>query len=237
MSSVRRCYTPGRGGVLVGKGIVNRTVYLRLEEACQKYNLERDHLTRAVERGLVRAIRVNGHIAVAEEDVRKLRATNGELIAELPRYIPLDEALRRFAVSEDALKEAISSGKIRTAYIGEEATVAEQDVRELAKGQEVVVVRREDFEHLRGNRLGISEAARKYGLQQRTVSNWVRRGIIRKVGQQGQKVLIDEADIAYAAKVYKLKRGGQGKRIFDASGKPYIPKTKRSGEAVVVVAE
>ncbi len=216
---------------------MERPVYLRVEDAATKYDLEPQFLSRAVERGLVRAIRINGHIAVAEEDVRKLRDVNGEPITDLPRYIPLAEALRRYHISEEALKEVISSGKIRTAYIGEEVTVAEQDVRELAKGQEVVVVRREDFEHLRGNKLGIGEAARKYGLQHQTISNWVRRGIIRKVGQQGQKVLIDEADIAYAAQIYKLKKGGQGKRIFDATGKPYIPKRNRHGETVVVVAE
>ncbi len=213
---------------------MTKPIYLRLEEACQKYSLEHDHLTRAVERGLVRAIRINGHIAVAEEDVRKLRATNGELIAELPRYIPLAEALRRFPISEDALKEAISSGKIRTAYIGEEVTVAEQDVRELAKGHKVIVLRRKDFEHLRGNKLGIAEAARKYGLTHVTVSTWARQGIIRVVGRRGQKVLVDEADVALAAEVYRLKGGRQGARIFDKNGQPYRPKTDPSAPVIVI---
>jgi len=53
----------------VGKGIVKRSVYLRLEEAVTKYGLEPEFLSRAVERGIVRAIRVNGHIAVVAEDV------------------------------------------------------------------------------------------------------------------------------------------------------------------------
>ncbi len=212
-------------------------VYLRLEEACRKYNLEHDLLTRAVEHGVVRAIRVDGFIAVAEEDVRKLRDVNGEPAVELPRYIPLAEALRRFRISEEALKEAVESGKIRVAHIGEEVTVAEQDVRELAKGQEVVVVRREDFEHLRGNKLGIAEAARKYGLQHRTVSNWVRKGIVRKLGQVGQKVLIDEADIAFAAYIYKLKGGRQGMRIFDKDGRPYHPHSRAHRPDKVIIVE
>ena len=200
--------------------------YIVLEDACQKYNLERDHLTRAVERGIIRAIRVNGHIAVAEEDVRKLRDANGEPVTDLPRYIPLTEAAERYGVSEEALKEAISSGKIRVAHIGEEVTVAEQDVRELAKGQEVVVVRREDFEHLRGNRLGIAEAARKYGLHHQTLSRWVRRGIIRSLGRSGNRVLVDEADVAYAATIYRLKEGRKGMRIFDPKGQPYNPRSR-----------
>ena len=211
--------------------------YIVLEDACQKYHLEHDHLTRAVERGLVRAIRINGHIAVAEEDVRKLRDANGEPAAELPQYIPLAEALRRFRISEEALKEAISSGRIRTATIGEEVAVAEQDVRELAKGQEVVVVRREDFEHLRGNRLGIAEAARKYGMSQPTLSRWVRKGYIKKIGQEGQKILVDEADVAYAVTIYRLKGGRQGMRIFDERGRPYVPRSRGCRPERLVVVE
>lgn len=212
-------------------------VYLRLEEACRKYNLEHDLLTRAVEHGVVRAIRVDGFIAVAEEDVRKLRDVNGEPAVELPRYIPLAEALRRFRISEEVLKEAVESGRIRSAIIGEEVTVAEQDVRELAKGQEVVIVRREDFEHLRGNQLGISEAARKYGLRQQTLSRWIQRGIVRTVGRQGRKVLVDEADVAFASAVYHHKGGRQGMRIFDEEGKPYLPHSRGYRPERVVIVE
>ena len=209
--------------------------YIVLEDACQKYELERDHLTRAVERGIVRAIRVNGHIAVAEEDVRKLRDTNGEPAVELPRYIPLAEAAERYGISEEVLKEAVESGRIRTATIGEEVTVAEQDVKELAEGREVIIVHREDFEHLRGNELGIAEAARKYGISHQTLSRWVRRGYIRKLGQKGQKILVDEADVAYAAEVYRRMGGRQGMRIFDREGLPYRPKTRRDSPVIVLV--
>ncbi len=217
--------------------MVEWPVYLRVEEAVAKYDLAPELLSRAVARGLVRAIRINGYIAVAEEDVRKLRDTNGEPVTELPQYIPLAEALRRFRISEEALKEAISSGRIRTATIGEEVAVAEQDVRELAKGQEVVVVRREDFEHLRGNRLGISEAARKYGLRQPTLSHWVRRGIVNVLGRDGNKILVDEADVAYAATVYRLKGGRQGMRIFDKEGRPYQPRSRAHRAERIVIVE
>ena len=211
--------------------------YIPLGEAAVKYDVSAELLSEAVERGIIRAIRVNGHIAIAEEDVRKLRDVNGEPAVELPRYIPLAEALRRFRISEEVLKEAISSGKIRVAHIGEEVTVAEQDVRELAKGQEVVVVRREDFEHLRGNKLGIAEAARKYGLPNPTISRWVRRGIIRVLGREGQKVLIDEADVAYAVTVYRLKGGRKGMRIFDEDGRPYHPHSRAYRPERVIVVE
>ena len=210
-------------------------VYLLLEEAAKKYGISSHLVMEAAVRGVVRAARVNGHLVVAENDVRRLSEEKD--VESLPRYIPLAEALRRYKVSEEVLKEAIVSGKIRVAYIDEEVTVAEQDVRELAKGQEVVVVRREDFEHLRGNKLGIAEAARKYGISQPTLSRWVQKGYVKRVGQSGQKILIDEADVAYATTIYKLKGGRQGMRIFDKEGRPYIPRSRPYRPEKVIVVE
>ncbi len=209
--------------------------YLFLEQAAAKYRLPLDLLTQAAQRGLIRAARINGHLAVSEEDVRHL--SQRQDADTVPQYIPLAEALRRFRISEEALKEAISSGRIRTATIGEEVAVAEQDVRELAKGQEVIVVRREDFEHLRGNKLGIAEAARRYGMSQPTLSRWVRKGYIKKIGQEGQKILVDEADVAYAVTIYRLKGGRQGMRIFDERGRPYVPRSRGCRPERLVVVE
>lgn len=188
--------------------------YIVLEDACQRYNLERDHLTRAVERGIVRAIRVNGHIAVAEEDVRKLRDANGEPVTDLPRYIPLSEAAERYGVSEEVLKRAIESGTIRAVQLDQEVAVAEGDV-------EKIVIRKSDFEHLRGKPISITEAAEKYGIPHGTFSRWVKAGHISVIKRIGRKVLLDEADVAYRAEIYKRMGGGRGRRIFDADGKPY----------------
>ena len=71
--------------------------YLKLEDAVTAYGIEQDLLTRAIERGLVRAIRINGHLAVAESDVRRL--SEERTPEAVPRYIPLAEAFRRFPVS------------------------------------------------------------------------------------------------------------------------------------------
>ena len=194
--------------------------YLRLESAAQKYGVSTETLLRAAESGLVRAVRINGFIAVAEDDVKRLENRNGHSAREFPRYISLSEAARRYGISEEVLKRAIESGTIEAIYLDEEVAVAEGDV-------EKIVIRKSDFDHLRGSKIGIAEAARKYGLTPPTVSRWVRLGYIRKIGRQGQKVLIDEADVAYCATIYRLQGGGQGKRIFDQDGKPYQPKTRR----------
>ena len=207
--------------------------YIVLEDACQKYNLERDHLTRAVERGIIRAIRVNGHIAVAEEDVRKLRDANGEPVTDLPRYIPLTEAAERYGVSEEVLKRAIESGTIRAVQLDQEVAVAEGDV-------EKIVIRKKDFEHLRGKPISLSAASRKYGIPDPTLSRWVKAGYISKLGHEGRKVLVDEADVAYRVEIYRRLGGGRGRRIFDAEGKPYrikYPERTRHPAPIVEVVE
>lgn len=77
---------------------------------------------------------------------------------------------------------------------------------------------------LRGQGVWISQAARKYGVSQQLLSKWTAKGYIAKVGSIGNKVLLDEADVAYCVEVYS-KRGGPGKWLFKQDGTPYTPKT------------
>ncbi len=206
--------------------------YLRLSDAAAKYDLPLDHLTRAVERGIVRAVRVNGFIAVAEDDVQKLREVNGEPVAELPRYLPLSEASRRYGISEEVLKRAIQSGTIEAIYLDEEVAVAEGDV-------EKIVIHEKEFDHLRGRPISISEASRRYKVPVSTISRWAQVGYIKRLGREGRKVLLDEADVAYCARVYVALEGGPGKRIFDSEGRPYQrkrgPHSVKPSPVVVVV--
>ncbi len=191
--------------------------YLRLDKAAQKYGIGKEELQRAIEQGLVRAARVNGFIAVAEADIDKLRSSEGELSESIPRYLPLSEASRRYGISEEVLKRAIESGTIEAIQLDEEVAVAEGDV-------EKIIIRREDFEHLRGTPISVREAERKYGISSSTIVGWVKAGYITKLGQAGRRTLLDEADVAYCARVYEIQGGARGRRIFDEEGNPYFLK-------------
>jgi hypothetical protein len=48
----------------------------------------------------------------------------------------------------------------------------------------------------------------------------VQRGHISQLVQEGRKIFIDEADVAYCARIYHQNKG-QGKWIFDEVGRPY----------------
>ena len=92
---------------------------------------------------------------------------------------------------------------------------AEQLAREL----------RAKFQHLRGQRISIGAAARKYGVAHQTLSRWAQKGIIAVLGKQGKKKMLDEADVAYAAEVYHTREAmgpTSGAKIFDEKGRPYV---------------
>ena len=74
---------------------------------------------------------------------------------------------------------------------------------------------------MRGQTIAVAEAAREYGISIPTIARWVTPGYIGKLGQDGQKYLLDLADVAYCADVYRQQGGSQGQRIFDREGYPY----------------
>jgi hypothetical protein len=47
------------------------------------------------------------------------------------------------------------------------------------------------------------------------------------LGMDGNKILLDEADVAYCKSIYERMGGGQGKRIFNGDGTPFTPKPPR----------
>ncbi|HCE17667.1 MAG TPA: hypothetical protein DEQ80_07390 [Anaerolinea thermolimosa] len=145
-------------------------------------------------------------------------------MAALPTFLPLPEAARKYGLDEARLRALIEEGKIRAGVIAGEMVVSEDELRDQA------VTRKEDLPeykkhaHLRGTSIWINEAARKYDIPGPTITVWVQRGIIRTLGYDKNRKLIDEADIAYCAEIYH-QRKGQGKWLFDENGMPYKPKT------------
>lgn len=81
--------------------------------------------------------------------------------------------------------------------------------------------------HLRGQRIGVTAASRKYKVSQPNLSRWKERGYIPVIAKEGkQKLLLDESYVAYCVAVYKKLRG-KGKTIFNNNGTPFIPKSPR----------
>jgi len=146
-------------------------------------------------------------------------------ISQSQTFIPISEAIRKYGVSKKFLLERIKSGKISSAKLPDgEYLVAENDI------DPSLSIKREDFEHLRGQKISMSDASRKYGIPTHNLSRWAKTGLIN-ILERGWKVLVDEADVAYCAAVYDAKyQLYQGKMmgvsIFDKDGSPYQVKYK-----------
>ncbi len=131
-------------------------------------------------------------------------------------YLTRQQALTRYPLTEDELNrlidqgidtvELVSNGNTELIFYDDAlaAYVAERDITP------------EKFAHLRGNLLGFGEAAREYKLSQVTISQWAKQGKLEVKGQQGQKKLVDEADVAYLAELGRAKKMRPGKKVFSS---------------------
>jgi transposase-like protein len=152
----------------------------------------------------------------------------------LPTLIPLSEAARKYGLEEAYLRSLVEKGKIRAGIFpgSDEVLVSEEEVRKRAEQEQGSGMKKEDLPeyqkhaHLQGIGIGIAEAARKYDIPTTTLFQWVQRGLISRIGREGQKVLLNEQDVAYCWEIYQ-KVGAKGRRIFNKNGTPYEPKTKK----------
>jgi hypothetical protein len=110
------------------------------------------------------------------------------------------------------LQRLINNGILHAVRLGGTVAVAESELNQ--------TITRDQFDHLRGQAITISETAQKYGLNNRTIRHWVARGYI-KVLDDDYGMHIDHADVAYCAAVYQALGGTPGKRLFDDNGQPY----------------
>jgi len=134
------------------------------------------------------------------------------------RFITLEKAGQQLRLDQAALQRLIDDGSLRAAIMPDDSLgVSLSSVQSLLPREELPDYK--EFAHLKGEPIGISDAARKYGINIPTITRWKQRGYIAQIGKDGQRILLDEADVAYCAKIY-LSDSGQGKWMFDENGKP-----------------
>jgi hypothetical protein len=146
----------------------------------------------------------------------------------LDQLITLEKAAERLNMGVDDVQAMVESGKMRGAKLPDgclavsEKSVAKREPTVSSIPKEELPEYRKHM-HLKGMVIGIAEAGRKYKVPRTTIGRWVQLGYIDRTGQQGQKILLDEAEVAYCAEIYK-RRGGQGRWLFRPDGTPYTPK-------------
>lgn len=167
------------------------------------------------------------------------KSTNSTLELKVPTFIPLSEAADKYNLSKNVLTQLILTGKIEAVRLpsGELLVAAEKNGHEIRTKNELITKK---FSHLRGQKISASEASRKYSEQHGTpipyqnFSRWAKAGYI-EIKNQGYRLQLDEADVAYCAEIYAEKYreyNGQmrGVTIFDENGNPYQIKYQEVAE-------
>ena len=126
-------------------------------------------------------------------------------------YKTLKDAAEKYNVEPEKLQELVDQGDVRCGMLGDELIVLEDDVRTYVAERDVT---REQFKHLEGVEIGINQAAIKYRFTGVTIADWVKRGKIRIIRQQGNRKLINEADVAYARALADIKGLRSGRPLF-----------------------
>ena len=139
----------------------------------------------------------------------------------IPTYLPLADAAKKFGISRKVLTQMIQTGKIEAVQLPSGELLVSADNGSNNETKERII--RDRFAHLVEESIGLREAARKYGLHTTTLYRWVRAGYIN---QDGSDKTLNEAEVAYCAHIYEQYRkevGGRvvGGRIFDDDGNPY----------------
>jgi hypothetical protein len=153
-------------------------------------------------------------------------AQSADLKQNIPTYLPLADAAKKFGMSRKVLTQMIQTGKIEAVQLpsGELLVAAEDNGSKPVSKQEIIA---EKFSNLSGQTINAYAAQKEYGIRYQNFIKWARSGYIEIIREEeGRLVEMDAADVAYCAHVYNQKKveyGGNiaGVRIFDDDGNPY----------------
>ena len=157
------------------------------------------------------------------------------------RFLTVEEAARETGRPASELLKRAEAGKILAGMFEETLRIAvtqDGQVVEIAPASpqndggdinaRLSQIRREDFAHLEGVPITVSEAARKYGIQKHTILAWTRRYTsVLRVLERGYRMLLDEAGVAYLATIHHVRKDfgiRSGSPLVNEDGAPNLIK-------------
>ncbi len=168
----------------------------------------------------------------------------------IPTFIPLNEAAVRTGWTVERLRELVAAGTIMAGKLPDgdiivavdangtaietpaeaETSPDERELPPAAAGDDInaqlAAIKREDFKHLKGQGITVSEAARKYDVNRSTILKWTKQQYIA-ILKPGYRMELDEADVAYCATIHAIRRKTGvrfGAPLLDETGMPYLLK-------------
>ncbi|MBN1581377.1 MAG: hypothetical protein JXA89_11810 [Anaerolineae bacterium] len=131
-------------------------------------------------------------------------------------YIPLPLAVQKYHLDADRVQAAIENGEIEIAHVEGSADplLLDESLREWLAARRVD---RAKFTSLEGQKISVNDAAEKYGFHYSTIMHWIEMGKIKSFGLAPgykRRLLVNEADIAYARALADLKQPIAGQGVF-----------------------
>ncbi len=172
------------------------------QEYARHRGLNMVELQRLIRDGRIKTVHVGGEELIPAEETTMA----AQQPPEQERWIPLSQAIAQHPeVDEPILRKLVKDGVIpsKTPPDSSEALVDREEFAAVAGRLD-----RRQWENLRGQKIAINAAAKKYGLHSPTLLNWIRGGHIRVLDRDTYRVYLDEADVQFA------------RALFDIAGKP-----------------
>jgi len=123
---------------------------------------------------------------------------------DLPTYILLNEATRRYRVGAQALTQMIEKGTIRAVRVNGSLVVAEEDVS-------IAAVQIDP--DLRGKPIRLVDAAERYNISDTNLVRWAEAGYIHIIKRGPKLLMLDEADVKRAVELFKVARQKTGSYV------------------------
>ena len=164
----------------------------------------------------------------------------------IPTFIPLNEAAARTGWTVERLRELVAAGTIMAGKLPDgdiivavdangtaietpaeaETSPNERELPLAAAGDDInaqlAAIARDDFEHLKGRAITVSEAAKKYNVNRRTILAWVKQQYIA-VLKPGYRMELDEGDLAYCAAIHAVRKKYNSRApLLKEDGRPYL---------------
>jgi len=136
-------------------------------------------------------------------------------MTELESYLSLSDAAQKYGIPTRALTRLVRDGIIRAVHDEEGTAMITVQTVDNATAVKIILdeIRPERYEHLRGKRIRLMEAAREYGINHGNLQNWANRGYITIFDRGFQRLELDVAEVKYAIDIFKRARELTGSSI------------------------
>jgi predicted site-specific integrase-resolvase len=135
------------------------------------------------------------------------------MATQVETYLPVKDAARKYGVPVEALTRLVRDGIIKLTRTEEGDSVI--TVSTVAAAADVI--RREiqpgQYEYLRGRRIRLTEAAKKYQIAKQNLARWAEREYLQVIERDFQHLELDEADVKFVTDIYERARELTGSPI------------------------